>query len=86
MGYYYYSNQWFTEEDPEYDEWEYLFDNIFHQFYDDDQEVDKPIEKDAYKEISRHAIEQNMEGDGEDYGFRDPADMYGHQKELARLR
>ena len=65
---------------------EEYFYKILCQCKEEDLEADQPIAINAYKESSRHAIEQNMEGDGDDDGFRDPADMYGHQKELARLR
>ena len=75
-----------SEEVSLYDEIEAYFYNILCQWEEEDHEKDQPIDKGLYKEISRHAIEQNMEGDGDDDGFRDPADMYGHQKELARLR
>jgi len=81
MRYYYYFDQHLSEEDSLYDEMEEYFYNILCQCKEEDLEADQPIAIDAYKEISRHAIEQNMEGDGDD-----PADMYGHQKELARLR
>ena len=80
---FYYAGRWYTESD--HDDWERYFDNIFHQFYDDEEEETKPIDMDAYK-ISRDNITNRMEEIGGDDGFRDPADMYGHQKELARLR
>ena len=43
----------------DHDDWERYFDNIFHQFYDDDQEAEKPIEK----EISRDNITNRMVDD-----------------------
>jgi hypothetical protein len=75
----------YEDEDLYYDEIEFI-DNTLYQFWEDDVEADKPIVKDAYKEISRDGIKPKMESEDDDDGFRDPADMYGHQKELARLR
>ena len=45
---YYYAGRWYTESD--HDDWERYFDNIFHQFYDDDQEAEKPMHVEWIKE------------------------------------
>ena len=62
---FYYAGRWYTESD--HDDWERYFDNIFHQFYDDDQEAEKPIDMGAYK-ISRDNITNRMEEIGGDDG------------------
>ena len=43
---FYYANRWYTES--EHDDWERYFDNIFHQFYDDDQEAENQLKKKSH--------------------------------------
>ena len=75
----------YEDEDLYYDEIEFI-DNTLYQFWEDDVEADKPVVKDAYKEISRDGIKPDMESEDDDNEVLDPADMYEHQLVLARLR
>ena len=51
---FYYAGRWYTESD--HDDWERYFDNIFHQFYDDNQETEKPIEKEITLSVSLNTL------------------------------
>ena len=75
----YYLNRTLSDEELFFEDMQDYFESILLQGHEEDCEMEKPIEKD----FSRDNIA--MEGLGDD-GFLDPAEMYGRQKELARLR
>ena len=48
-----------ADQDSDYDEWEEHIYDLFNLYHDEDLEADKPIDLNAYKEISRDNINNN---------------------------